>query len=58
MTPKKWSIFYGKIYTSLYISIGGSQPTCMYQLRVNRGPHNFSLGLVLVELVQNAWSRV
>ena len=29
--------FYGKIYTSLNISIDGSRPTCMYQLRVSRG---------------------
>ena len=37
---------------SLNISIDGSGPTCMYQLRVSRGPHNFGLGLALVELVK------
>ena len=43
--------FYGKIYTSLNISIDGLQPTCRYQLRVSSRPHNFSLGHALVELV-------
>ena len=53
---KSGAIFdYGKIYISLNISIDGSQPTCMYQLRVSRGPHNFCLGLALVELVKNTW---
>ena len=47
--------FYGEIYISLNISIDGLQPTCRYQLRVNRGPHDFSLGLALVELVLNTW---
>ena len=42
----------GKIYISLNRSIHGSQPTCMYQLRVSRGSHNFCLGLALVELVK------
>ena len=42
--------FYGKINTSLNISTDGLQPTCRYQLRVSRGPHN-SLGHALVELV-------
>ena len=52
MTPKKWeNFFHGKVYNSLNISIDGSQPTCMYQLRVSRGPHAFCLGLTLVELV-------
>ena len=56
MTPKNDTIFfYGNIYTSLNISNDGLQPACRYQLRVTRGPHNFSLGLALVELVLKAW---
>ena len=47
--------FNGKIYTLLNISIDESQSTCMYQLRVGRGPPNFSLGLALVEFVKNTW---
>jgi hypothetical protein len=38
-----------------HLSIDGLQPTCMYQLRVKRGPQDFSLGLALVELVKNTW---
>ena len=37
------------------ISIDGSQPTYIYQLRVSRGPHHFCLGLALVALVKNMW---
>ena len=49
MTPKNRAIFfYGKIYTSLNMSIDGLQPTCRYKLKVSRGPHNFGLGLALV----------
>ena len=45
---------YGKIYTSLDIRIDGLQSTCMHLIfRVSRGPHNFILGLALVELVKN-----
>ena len=48
---KNGTIFvYDKSYTSLNISIDGLQPICRYQLRVSRGPHNFSLGHALVEL--------
>ena len=43
--------FYGKIQTSMNISIDGLQPTCSYELRVSRGPHNAILGHALVELV-------
>ena len=43
--------FYGKIQTTINIGIDGLQPTCMYQLRVSRGPHNTILGHALVELV-------
>ena len=46
---------YCNIYVSLNISIDWSKPTCMYRLRVSRGPHNFSLGLALVELVKKTW---
>ena len=49
MTAKKWHYFF-----LLDISIDGLQPTCRYQVRVSRGPHNFSLGHSLVELVLNA----
>ena len=49
MTAKKWHfVFYGKVQTSLNVSIDGLQPTFRYQLRVIRDPHNFSLGHVLV----------
>ena len=41
--------------TELNISVDESESTYMYQLRVSRGPHNFSLGLELVELVKNIW---
>ena len=43
--------FYGENHISLNICIDGLQPTCKYQLRVKRGPQDFSLGLALVELV-------
>ena len=33
------------------ISIDRLQPTCMYELRVKKGPRDFSLGLAIVELV-------
>ena len=46
----------GKIYISLNIGMDGSQPTCIYQLRVSSGPHIFCLGLALVELVKNTWT--
>ena len=36
---------------SLKINIVSKQPTCMYQLRFSRGPHDLFLGLSLVELV-------
>ena len=42
---------YGENHVSLNICIDGLQPTCKYQLRVKRGPRDFSLGLALVELV-------
>ena len=42
---------YGKIQTTINISTDGLQPTCSYQLRVSRGPHNAILGHALVELV-------
>ena len=42
---------YGKIQTSINISIDGLQPTCSYQLRVSRGPHNTILGYAFVKLV-------
>ena len=42
--------FYGKIQTSINISIDGLLPTCRYQLRVSRGPHKTILGHALVEL--------
>ena len=42
---------YGKIQTSINISIDGLQPTCSYQLRVSRSPHNAILGHALVERV-------
>ena len=42
--------FYGKIYNLLNISIDGLQATCRYQLKVSRGPQNFSLELAFVEL--------
>ena len=42
---------YGKIQYSINKSIDGLQPTCSYQLRVSRGPHNAILGHALVELV-------
>ena len=52
MTAKNVPIFfYGKIQTSINISIEGLQPTCKYQLRVSKGPHNTILGQALVELV-------
>ena len=52
MTHKKWDIFlYGEIYIPLNISIDSIQPTCMYHLRVSRGPHDLCLGISLVELV-------
>ena len=52
MTLKKWSTFFkGDSFTSLNISIDGLQLSFMYQLRVKRGPQDFSLGLPLVELV-------
>ena len=52
MTAKNVPIFfYGKIQTSINISIEGLQPTCRYQLRVSKGPHNTILGQALVELV-------
>ena len=52
MTAKNGTIFfYGKIQASLKISIDGLQPTYPYQLRVSRGPHNFSIGHSLVELI-------
>ena len=51
MTPKKLPFLYGKIDTSLNISIDWLQPTCRYQLGVSKDPHNFSLGLALAELV-------
>ena len=44
----------GEIYISLNIDIDGLHPTFMYHLGVKRGPHHFSLGLALVELVKNA----
>ena len=48
---KKWTIFFfGKTYISLKIYIYSKQPTCMYQLGLSRGPHNFFL-LSLVKLV-------
>ena len=37
---------------SVIKSIDESLSTFMYQLRVRRCPHNFSLGLALVELVK------
>ena len=43
--------FYGETNISLKINIDTKQPTCMYKLRFSRGPHNFCLGLSLVELV-------
>ena len=43
--------FYGDNHISLNICIDGLQLTCKYQSGVNRGPHDFSLGLALVELV-------
>ena len=52
MTLKKLSyFFYGENYIPLNICIDGLQPACMYQLRVKRGPHGFSLGLAPIELV-------
>ena len=42
---------YGKIQTSINISIDGLQPTYSYQLRISSGPHNAILGHALVELV-------
>ena len=49
---KQWHyFFYGTIYNSLNISKDRLQPTCRYQFSVCRGPHNFSLGLAIVELV-------
>ena len=52
MTPKNGAIFiYGDAYISLNESNDGLQPTYMNQLRVERGPHCFNLGLALVELV-------
>ena len=43
--------FYGKIVTSQNKSIDGLQPTCRYQLRVSRDPHNFSLGHALSKML-------
>ena len=43
--------FHGKIQTSINIKMDGLQPTCRYQLRVTRGPHDTILGYALVELV-------
>ena len=42
--------FYGKIQTSLNISINGIQPTCRHQLRVSRGPHILVKGMHLFNL--------
>ena len=44
-------VFYGETYISLNISIDSLRPTCMYQLRVKSGSHDFCLGLALIELV-------
>ena len=56
MIRRKVSFFiYGKVYTSLNISIDGLQSICRYQLRVSRGPHIFCLGLALIELVKHTW---
>ena len=38
------------MYISLNVIIGGSQPTCMYQLAVSKDPQYFSLVFALVEL--------
>ena len=46
-------IFNGEAYISLNISIECLQQNCMYQLRVKSGPHDFCLGLALVEHVRN-----
>ena len=43
--------FFGDNHISLNICIDRVQPTCKYYLRVKTGPHDFSLGLALVELV-------
>ena len=52
MTAKNVPVFfYSKVQTTINISIDGLQPTCMYQLRVGRGPHTTILGHALVELV-------
>ena len=42
--------FYGKIQTTINISIDELQPTCIYQLMVCRRPHTTILGHALVEL--------
>ena len=41
---KNWVIFFD---ISLNISIDGLQPTCMYQLRVKRGPQELSLNVFM-----------
>ena len=42
--------FYGEIIISLKINIDTKQPTCMYQLRFRRCPHDICSGLSIVEL--------
>ena len=51
MTIKNAIFFYGETNIALKINIDGKQPTCMYQLRFCRGPYDFFLGLLLVEIV-------
>ena len=52
MTIKKWdNILHGETNISLKLNIESKQATCMNKLRLSRGPHDFSLGLSLVELV-------
>ena len=43
--------FYGETNISLKINIDTKQPTCMYQLRFSRGPHDLFWGLSIVKLV-------
>ena len=60
MTPKNGIIFfYGKIYTSLNLSIDGLQPTCRYQLGsaevltiLVKGLHLLNLSKMLGQLGQ------
>ena len=40
--------FVGETYISQNTNIDGIPPTCIYKLRVSKGPHDLSSGLLLV----------